>query len=150
MATYDPEAVRSRPTAPTVSPLDDLLDGVSHDTETSDSELNEESTKDVHEESDFENDQNKELFSSNEDFRPFEVPPVESVDESVGRVMRTLQRLQLERNTLVIFTSDNGGQVNVGANNGPLRDGNCPVYEFTGGGAGNVAAGLRLYPGGLS
>ena len=27
MATYDPEAVRSRPAAPKVSPLDDLLDG---------------------------------------------------------------------------------------------------------------------------
>ncbi len=88
MATYDPEAVRSRPTAPTVSPLDDLLDGVSHDTETSDPELNEESTKDVHEESDFENDQNKELFSNNEDFRPFEVPPVESVDESADKANR--------------------------------------------------------------
>lgn len=88
MATYDPEAVRSRPTAPTVSPLDDLLDGVSHDTETSDSELNEESTKDVHEESDFDNDQNKKLFSNNEDFRPFEVPPVESVDESADRANR--------------------------------------------------------------
>ena len=34
---------------------------------------------------------------------------VESVDESVGRVVKTLQKLKLEDNTLVIFTSDNGG-----------------------------------------
>ena len=34
---------------------------------------------------------------------------VESVDQSVGRVMETLSELGLENNTMVIFTSDNGG-----------------------------------------
>src|ERR1035437_2720733 len=34
---------------------------------------------------------------------------VQSLDESVGRVMRKLAELGLEENTVVIFTSDNGG-----------------------------------------
>jgi len=33
-----------------------------------------------------------------------------SLDEGVGRVMRALRTVGLERNTLVIFTSDNGGE----------------------------------------
>jgi arylsulfatase A-like enzyme len=32
-------------------------------------------------------------------------------------------------NTLVIFTSDNGGQVSVGGNNGPLNGGKGQMYE---------------------
>jgi arylsulfatase A-like enzyme len=35
----------------------------------------------------------------------------------------------LEDDTLVVFTSDNGGQLSVGANNGPLRDGKQSMYE---------------------
>lgn len=35
---------------------------------------------------------------------------VRSLDEGVGRVMKTLKAAGLERNTLVIFTSDNGGE----------------------------------------
>ena len=34
---------------------------------------------------------------------------VETIDWSVGEVLATLQRLGLEENTIVIFTSDNGG-----------------------------------------
>jgi arylsulfatase A len=34
---------------------------------------------------------------------------VESMDESFGRVLATLKDLQLEQDTIVIFTSDNGG-----------------------------------------
>ena len=45
---------------------------------------------------------------------------VEEVDWSVGRVMETLRQLKLDRNTLVIYTSDNGGVSKV-ASNGPLR-----------------------------
>jgi arylsulfatase A-like enzyme len=35
---------------------------------------------------------------------------VERADAGVGRLMTTLQRLGLDRNTLVIFTNDNGGE----------------------------------------
>ena len=34
---------------------------------------------------------------------------VESVDDSVGRVMAALRDLEIEDRTLVVFTSDNGG-----------------------------------------
>lgn len=34
---------------------------------------------------------------------------VESMDQSFGRVLATLKEVQLEENTIVIFTSDNGG-----------------------------------------
>jgi len=53
---------------------------------------------------------------------------VESVDESVGRVMNTLRELQLEDRTLVIFTSDNGGFAKATAN-APLRANKGSNYE---------------------
>lgn len=53
---------------------------------------------------------------------------VESVDDSVGRVMRTLRRLNLEQNTLVIFTSDNGGYAKA-TSNSPLRANKGSNYE---------------------
>jgi arylsulfatase A-like enzyme len=43
------------------------------------------------------------------------------VDWSVGQVLDTLRELKIDANTLVIFTSDNGGPVNQGADNTPLR-----------------------------
>ena len=64
---------------------------------------------------------------------------IASVDESVGRVLDTLDALKLSDNTLVIFTSDNGG---VGGfarewstaggevtDNAPLRAGKGCLYE---------------------
>ena len=60
---------------------------------------------------------------------------VESMDESVGRVMKTLDDLKLADRTLVIFTSDNGGLATIeggpqGATfNGPLREGKGYLYE---------------------
>lgn len=54
---------------------------------------------------------------------------IEHMDQGIGQVMETLSQTGLADSTLVIFTSDNGGQVNVGANNGPLRDGKQSLYE---------------------
>jgi arylsulfatase A len=45
----------------------------------------------------------------------------EEVDASVGQVLTALRELQLDRRTLVLFVSDNGGPVNQGATNRPLR-----------------------------
>ena len=45
---------------------------------------------------------------------------IQEVDWSVGRVLDTLRELHLEKNTFVIFTSDNGGVPKV-ASNAPLR-----------------------------
>lgn len=54
---------------------------------------------------------------------------IEHMDDGIGKVMRTLQATGLDENTLVLFSSDNGGQLSVGANNGPLRDGKQSMYE---------------------
>ncbi|MEC7810302.1 MAG: hypothetical protein VYB07_03855 [Actinomycetota bacterium] len=88
MATYDPEAVRSRPAAPKVSPLDDLLDGANSQTNGNDSRSTDELIEDVHEEGDSKVTQNQEFLSNDENYRPFEVPPVESVDEGADRANR--------------------------------------------------------------
>ena len=54
---------------------------------------------------------------------------VEEVDWSVGQVLQTLRDLGLDKNTLVIFTSDNGGQNAHGAVNLPLRGGKGSTFE---------------------
>jgi arylsulfatase A-like enzyme len=54
---------------------------------------------------------------------------VESVDESVGRLMQTLQDLGLEENTMVIFTSDNGGLTLKNTSNYPLMGGKSFPFE---------------------
>jgi arylsulfatase A-like enzyme len=53
---------------------------------------------------------------------------IASLDESVGRVMQTLKQLDLERDTLVLFTSDNGGAFNF-TKQWPLRAGKGSYYE---------------------
>ena len=54
---------------------------------------------------------------------------IEHLDDGIGKVIAALKDAGLNNNTLVIFTSDNGGQLNVGANNGPLRAGKQDMYE---------------------
>jgi len=60
--------------------------------------------------------------------KPAYAAMVESVDESVGRVMKSLRELHLEKQTMVIFTSDNGGFAKV-TNNAPLRANKGANYE---------------------
>jgi len=54
---------------------------------------------------------------------------IEHMDAGIGRVVNSLQDVGLSENTLLIFSSDNGGQLSAGASNGPLRDGKQSVYE---------------------
>ncbi|MFH1302850.1 MAG: sulfatase [Planctomycetota bacterium] len=53
---------------------------------------------------------------------------IKSMDESVGRVLKTLDELQLEQNTIVIFTSDNGGY-GPATTMQPLRGSKGMLYE---------------------
>ena len=87
MATYDPEAVRSRPAAPEVSPVDALLDGENKTNNNAFDDV-EEMTEDIEESGDFGKEQNQKSSTNSEDFRPFEVPPIESVDEGADRANR--------------------------------------------------------------
>jgi len=56
---------------------------------------------------------------------------VESIDDSVGRIMKKLDELKLTQNTIVIFTSDNGGVVGRRhiTSNAPLREEKSTLYE---------------------
>jgi arylsulfatase A-like enzyme len=56
---------------------------------------------------------------------------IESVDESVGRVLRKLEELNLVNDTIVIFNSDNGGVVGRRhiTSNEPLREEKATLYE---------------------
>jgi arylsulfatase A-like enzyme/phosphodiesterase/alkaline phosphatase D-like protein len=54
---------------------------------------------------------------------------VEEVDWSVGQVLDTVRQLGLAENTMVIFSSDNGGQNRHGAINLPLRGGKGTTFE---------------------
>jgi arylsulfatase A-like enzyme len=54
---------------------------------------------------------------------------IEHLDMSVGRVLAALKENGQAENTLVIFTSDNGGQASAGANNAPLRGAKEDMYE---------------------
>ncbi|WP_437187134.1 sulfatase [Planctomicrobium sp. SH668] len=73
-------------------------------------------------------------------FDPTYAAMIYSVDESVGRVLDTLDKLNLAENTIVIFASDNGGVggysregIEGGAkqitDNAPLRSGKGSLYE---------------------
>ena len=53
---------------------------------------------------------------------------VESIDESVGSIVGALRALKLEQDTLVIFTSDNGGFAKA-TSNAPLRANKGSNYE---------------------
>jgi arylsulfatase A-like enzyme len=54
---------------------------------------------------------------------------IEHLDHGIGQVLDTLDRLHLANDTLVLFTSDNGGSLQFGANNGPWRSGKTHMYE---------------------
>ncbi len=60
---------------------------------------------------------------------------VESLDDAVGRLLDTLDRLQLSEKTIVVFFSDNGGNMYSRVDgipptsNAPLRGGKATIYE---------------------
>jgi len=51
-----------------------------------------------------------------------------SIDDGVGAIRDTLKELGLDRETVLVFTSDNGGETKVTVN-GHLRDGKSSTYE---------------------
>ena len=59
---------------------------------------------------------------------PVYAAEVEQLDISLGRINQVLRDLGLEENTILIFTSDNGGVSNITSNK-PLRAGKGTFYE---------------------
>ncbi len=54
---------------------------------------------------------------------------VEHMDDGIGKVLQTLEARGQRDDTLVIFTSDNGGAPWFGANNDPLNGGKQDMFE---------------------
>lgn len=61
---------------------------------------------------------------------------IKSMDESLGRLLDDLEKTGLDKNTVIIFTSDNGGVVKKNTSEGvpptsnaPLRGGKASVFE---------------------
>lgn len=59
---------------------------------------------------------------------PYLAAMLERIDVGVGRVMETLEKTGLDKNTILVFFSDNGGAGRSG-NNGILRAGKTWLYE---------------------
>jgi len=53
---------------------------------------------------------------------------IQSVDESVGRIVKKVDELRIAARTVIVFTSDNGGLIPV-TSNAPLRAGKGTLYE---------------------
>jgi len=53
---------------------------------------------------------------------------LESIDQGVGMILEELRRQGIDRETIVIFNSDNGGETNV-TTNAHLRGGKSQLYE---------------------
>ncbi|MFM7090566.1 MAG: sulfatase, partial [Bacteroidota bacterium] len=54
---------------------------------------------------------------------------IEHLDHNIGTVIQALKEQDIYDNTLIIFTSDNGGHLPDKANNGFYRDGKQSMYE---------------------
>lgn len=72
---------------------------------------------------------------SNPQRNPLYAAMVQSLDENVGRLLKTLDDLKLSDNTIIVFFSDNGGVTfedqngNIVTSNTPLRGGKATIYE---------------------
>ncbi len=73
--------------------------------------------------------------SDNPQHNPIMAAMIEPLDDAVGRLLDTLDEAGLAENTIIIFTSDNGGNMYdvvedmPPTNNAPLRNGKGSIYE---------------------
>ncbi len=63
------------------------------------------------------------------DLRAKNVALVEHMDDAIGRVLAALESSGLAKNTMIVYSSDNGGSLPHGASNGKLRGGKEDMYE---------------------
>jgi arylsulfatase A-like enzyme len=71
----------------------------------------------------------RQRFPQMDEKRARNVAFVEHLDAGIGRVLAVLAETQLDRNTLVIFTADNGGSLAHSQNNDPWRGGKQSHYD---------------------
>ena len=77
--------------------------------------------------------------------RALNVAFVEHLDDQIGKLLKRIDELGLRENTMIAFTSDNGGSLPHAQNNAPWRDGKQSHYD----GGLRVPAWVR-YPGKIS
>lgn len=65
----------------------------------------------------------------NDPERRIKAAMIRCLDDNVGRILDALDRMKIAENSLVIFLSDNGGDLAYGSSNGLLRGGKHDVYE---------------------
>lgn len=88
--------------------------------------------------------------------RAMNVAFVEHLDAGIGQVLAALAATGLDRNTVVVFTSDNGGSLPHAQNNDPWRDGKQSHYDgglrvpFMVRWPGHISAGTRCDYAGLN
>ncbi len=80
-------------------------------------------------------------FTLTQQNNPVYAAMIKSLDESVGRVLSLLKELNLEKNTIIVFTSDNGGLSNRGYNQRQLATSNLPLRAGKGHG---YEGGIRI------
>ena len=76
-------------------------------------------------------DRSRKLSSQRKSARPVYAAVVEALDQGIGTVLKTLKDEGLEEETIILFSSDNGGATYAGggADNFPLRGGKGDTYE---------------------
>ncbi len=62
------------------------------------------------------------------DHNPHLAAMLEGIDDGIGQITQKLKELGLDQDTILIFSSDNGGETNV-TSNAPLRGGKSQLYE---------------------
>ncbi|WP_242083412.1 sulfatase [Aestuariivivens sediminis] len=74
-------------------------------------------------------DQVMERQPNSSEKRAKNVALIEHLDYNIGRIMKVLKETGLDQNTLIVFTSDNGGALRYAQSNGRLRGGKQDMYE---------------------
>jgi arylsulfatase A-like enzyme len=54
---------------------------------------------------------------------------IEQMDDGIGQILDTVKSSGIENKTLIVFTSDNGGQLNLSADNGPWRGSKGETFD---------------------
>ncbi|CAH8293758.1 arylsulfatase A-like enzyme [Mariniflexile fucanivorans] len=64
-----------------------------------------------------------------EDLRKYYLANLNCLDDNIGKVLASIKKEGIEKETLIIFMSDNGGTPLNGANNSPLTAGKYSIWE---------------------
>ncbi|MBC3846007.1 sulfatase-like hydrolase/transferase [Winogradskyella echinorum] len=64
-----------------------------------------------------------------DDLRKYYLANLNCLDDNIGRLLDALKETNLDKNTLIVFISDNGGSPLTGSNNSPLTGGKYSLWE---------------------